>query len=163
MLPDSFYKELSRGNWLTVPEGVKPVFPIRNMPRYVTKTFNPDPSCITNYDEVVIIPEKINHSIWIDKDTHHVGYVEEAKNKIRRQMSMDIYKLEAAGIPVFLHDSTNYPETVDTFREVMVTSCYSIPKELMYRSFFVLHEITHGVKHASEYAMQQVQKVIDKY
>lgn len=159
MITDKILKQLSKSR-VFVPEGEMPYVPLPLNDGFVTNNVNS--LSVSNFDEVPIPPEKLTYELLMDKELYHVGHTHRFLNDIAYQVERDMCKLQNAGIPVFINENST-PHIEDRYREIRLSASYSIPEECMYKSFFVLNEITPAVKKAAEYAMQQVQKVIDKY
>ncbi|WP_417237200.1 MULTISPECIES: hypothetical protein [Flavobacteriaceae] len=163
-MSDNFYKRLAKEGRLNISEDISMFInaPLYSMQSFANKN-EPDIEKIHLYGYEtlkVIVPEKINYELASTRKSDHLidSLVYSLKGTIEREMQ----KLEAAGIPVFVNKNTvphfDYAPGVNR-----IVANYQIPKELMYKSFFVLHNFDTAVKKGVEYAMQQVQKVIDRY
>lgn len=89
-------------------------------------------------------------------------FIDALAYSMRGKIEHEIQKLEMAGIPVFRNKNT-VPHFDTAPGSNRIIADYQIPKDAMYKAFFVLHDFDTAIKEGMEYAMQQVQKVIDKY
>lgn len=95
-------------------------------------------------------------------DNKHNDFMDALAYSMRGKIEYEIQKLEMAGIPVFRNKDT-VPHFDTAPGANRITAYYQIPKDAMYQAFFVLYDFSEAVKKGGEYAMQQVQKVIDDY
>lgn len=121
----------------------------------------PTASATINYATKEIKLEKIKYA---EPQLHksHVLQQQSYWDMIKSKAQRDIYQLRMNDIPVLNIESNAFPSTRNHFNEEIVFE-YQIPEQLMYKSFFVLYDFNQAVKKGGEYALQQVQKVIDKY
>lgn len=114
-----------------------------------------------NYDTVRVPLESVK---YIEPDPHNVpaDRMMGIWNKFENKAMRNIDKLIFNDIPVFNIKRGVYPEYRKDMHPEIVFS-YQIPEQLMYKSFYVLYDFTEAFVHAKQYAMQQVQKVIDEY
>lgn len=163
-MSDNFYKRLAKEGRLNISEDISMFInaPLYSMQSFANKNETAIEKRIPEGYEMskIIVPEKINYELASTSKSDHLidSLIYSLKGTIEREMQ----KLEAAGIPVFVNKNT-VPHFDSAPGVNRIVANYQIPEVLMYKAFFVLHDFDKAVKKSSEYAMQQVQKVIDSY
>ena len=114
-----------------------------------------------NYELKTFELEKLKYSEPCPDENHVYGQMA-IWHEIEFKAMQDVETLRFNDIPVFNISRNFFPQERSHFQPQIVFE-YQIPEVLMYKSFFVLHNFDTAVKKSGEYAMQQVQKIIDKY
>lgn len=163
-MSDNFYKRLVEEGRLNISEDISMFI---NAPLYPMQSFiNKNETAIEKripegYETPkVIVPEKINYELASRSTSDHA--LDSMIYSLRGTIEREMQKLEASGIPVFINKNT-VPHFDPAPGVNRIVANYQIPKDAMYKAFFVLYDFSEAVKKGAEYAMQQVQKVIDKY
>ncbi|WP_417200116.1 hypothetical protein [Bizionia sp.] len=163
-MSNNFYKRLSEEGRLNISEDISmfissPLYPMQS---FINKNETAIEKRIPEGYEMpkVIVPEKINYELTPEHKSNHS--IDALVYSLRRKIEYEMQKLEAAGIPVFVNkNSVPHFDSAPGVNRIVAN--YQIPKELMYKSFFVLHDFSEAVKKSGEYALQQVYKKIDNY
>lgn len=154
----TIFERMAKEPRLNISEGITSFISVPRLYKYLA-----EPTYADGIDYTVIEPAPICYNfdltgIYPHASESHAYFLQ----KITDQKERDMQLLEKAGIPVFINDDTVARIKYDRYG-TRIVAMYQIPEQLMYKSFWVLHSFEKATEYAGQYAMQQVQKVIDKY